>query len=87
MDGEKWCERSDGCCYEGLIAIDRDIIGRSLLTVGQYTSGYLAWTHPNIIHSNFGGNHTKSMKVSLESSLKRLKTSYVDIVRSTNDIC
>ena len=84
MDGEEGRERSDGCCYEGLIAIDRDMSGHSLLTFAQYTSGYLAGTHPHIIHSNFGGNHTKSMKVSLESSLKRLNTGYVDIVRSTD---
>ncbi|KAL2820138.1 NADP-dependent oxidoreductase domain-containing protein [Aspergillus cavernicola] len=32
-----------------------------------------------IIKSNYGGNGTKSMKLSLEISLKRLQTSYVDI--------
>ncbi|KAF3397965.1 Norsolorinic acid reductase B [Penicillium rolfsii] len=34
----------------------------------------------NIIRSNYGGNGTKSLKLSLDISLKRLQTSYVDIL-------
>ena len=34
----------------------------------------------NIIRSNYGGNNTKSMKFSLDQSLKHLGTSYVDIL-------
>ncbi|KAH6972837.1 NADP-dependent oxidoreductase domain-containing protein [Ilyonectria sp. MPI-CAGE-AT-0026] len=34
----------------------------------------------NIIRSNYGGNVTKSLKHSLEVSLKRLQTTYVDIL-------
>ena len=34
----------------------------------------------NIIHSNYGGNGTKSLKYSIDRSLKRLQTSYVDIL-------
>jgi aryl-alcohol dehydrogenase-like predicted oxidoreductase len=34
----------------------------------------------NIISSNYGGNGTKSLKYSLEHSLKRLGTTYVDIL-------
>ena len=32
------------------------------------------------IQSNFGGNGTKSMKVSVENSLRRLGTTYIDIL-------
>jgi aryl-alcohol dehydrogenase-like predicted oxidoreductase len=32
------------------------------------------------IRSNFSGNHSKSLKLSLEASLKKLQTSYVDIL-------
>ncbi|KAJ4024593.1 hypothetical protein NW752_003160 [Fusarium irregulare] len=34
----------------------------------------------NIIYSNYGGNGTKSLKYSIDLSLKRLQTSYVDIL-------
>ncbi|SCO92658.1 probable voltage-gated shaker-like K+ channel, subunit beta/KCNAB [Fusarium oxysporum] len=45
----------------------------------KYSSDSRSGDH-NIIRSNCGGNGTKSMKLSLELSLKRLKTSYVDIL-------
>lgn len=32
------------------------------------------------IQSNFGGNGTKSLRVSVDNSLKRLQTSYIDIL-------
>lgn len=31
--------------------------------------------------ANFGGNGTKSMRVSVEASLKKLQTDYIDLVR------
>jgi aryl-alcohol dehydrogenase-like predicted oxidoreductase len=34
----------------------------------------------NKIQANFGGNSTKSMKVSVAASLKKLQTSYIDIL-------
>ncbi|KAM0548863.1 hypothetical protein ACHAPJ_009719 [Fusarium lateritium] len=34
----------------------------------------------NILQSNYGGSGTKSLKYSIEQSLKRLQTSYVDIL-------
>ena len=45
----------------------------------KYTSGYMAG-EPNRIQANFSGTGTKSMKMSLEASLKKLQTSYVDIL-------
>ena len=44
----------------------------------KYTTGYQ--THDKTkIQSNYGGNGSKSMKLSLEASLKKLQTSYIDI--------
>ena len=35
-----------------------------------------------VMRSNYGGNSTKSMHVSVEASLKKLQTSYIDLVSS-----
>lgn len=35
--------------------------------------------HDDIVQPNFGGNGSKSMKLSLEASLKKLQTNYIDI--------
>lgn len=44
----------------------------------KYTSAY-APAQQNIIKANTGGNGAKSMKLSLERSLQRLQTSYIDL--------
>ena len=44
----------------------------------KYTLSYLAHDKDKI-QSNFGGNGTKSMKLSLENSLKALQTGYIDL--------
>ncbi|PWY63850.1 Aldo/keto reductase [Aspergillus eucalypticola CBS 122712] len=36
-------------------------------------------TQPQIQQSNFGGNGTKSMRVSIDESLRRLQTTYIDV--------
>lgn len=53
--------------------------GRSELVIStKYTLG---WKTCGLVqHSNFGGTGAKNMHVSLEASLKRLRTSYVDLV-------
>lgn len=33
------------------------------------------------IQANFVGNNTKSLRVSVEASLRKLKTDYIDLVR------
>lgn len=45
----------------------------------KYTS---AWqlAHEDKIQSNFGGNNKKAMVVCVEASLKKLQTSYIDLV-------
>ncbi|KAM0716889.1 hypothetical protein Q7P37_006741 [Cladosporium fusiforme] len=46
----------------------------------KFTSGYHSRGDPKTLHSNYTGNNTKSMFVSVENSLKKLKTSYIDIL-------
>ena len=49
----------------------------------KFTTGYQAYkVHEghNIIQSNFGGMNTKALKHSLEASLKKLQTDYLDIL-------
>jgi aryl-alcohol dehydrogenase-like predicted oxidoreductase len=51
-----------------------------MVVATKYTSGYRAHANPNAIQSNYTGNNTKSMHLSIEASLKKLRTSYVDIL-------
>lgn len=44
----------------------------------KYTTEYMGH-HEDRIHSNYTGNGSKSMKLSLEASLKRLRTTYIDL--------
>jgi aryl-alcohol dehydrogenase-like predicted oxidoreductase len=47
----------------------------------KYSNGYTVHKgHDGTIHSNFAGNGTKSLRLSLEASLKKLQTDYVDIL-------
>ncbi|KAI9749882.1 MAG: hypothetical protein M4579_006702 [Chaenotheca gracillima] len=47
----------------------------------KYTSGFGISNLPkNAVRANFGGNHAKSLHVSLEASLRKLQTSYIDIL-------
>lgn len=45
----------------------------------KYTTGY-RMHHQSEIQANFIGNNTKSMKLSVEASLKKLRTDYIDLV-------
>ena len=46
----------------------------------KYTSPYKQLSEPQLIQSNFGGSSAKSLHVSVEASLKKLRTSYIDLV-------
>ena len=47
----------------------------------KYTTGFTAYKgHDNIIQSAFVGNGSKSLHVSLNASLRKLKTDYLDIL-------
>ncbi|GAB7352300.1 hypothetical protein MBLNU459_g2753t1 [Dothideomycetes sp. NU459] len=45
----------------------------------KYTTGYRTLHRDTEIQTNFVGNSSKSLRVSLESSLKKLKTNYIDL--------
>lgn len=46
----------------------------------KYTSAYKVQSAPQWQQSNFGANSTKSLAVSVEASLKKLQTSYIDLL-------
>lgn len=50
-----------------------------LVLATKYTTPYMMH-HKDKIQSNYGGNGAKSMKVSLEQSLLKLQTSYIDLL-------
>ena len=46
----------------------------------KYTAPYKSFSGANKMQVNFGGNSAKSLHVSVEASLKKLQTSYIDLV-------
>jgi len=50
------------------------------LTCLQYTTGFRTHKKDTELQSTFVGNSAKSLRVSLEASLKKLKTDYVDVL-------
>lgn len=47
----------------------------------KYTSGYKKHEdQTKVIQANYGGNNAKSMRVSVDASLRKLKTDYVDVL-------
>ena len=51
-----------------------------LVLATKYTSGYKNFTEPERIQANYGGSSAKSLHLSVEASLKKLQTSYIDLV-------
>lgn len=51
-----------------------------LVLATKYTAGYKNFTEPERIQVNYGGSSAKSLHVSVEASLKKLQTSYIDLV-------
>lgn len=58
---------------------DRGVRDEMVLAT-KYTTGYRIHEGRKIIQSNFGGSNAKSLKHSIESSLEKLQTSYVDLL-------
>jgi aryl-alcohol dehydrogenase-like predicted oxidoreductase len=46
----------------------------------KYTSSYKAFSAPHLQQSNYGTNNTKSMVMSIEASLRKLQTTYIDLL-------
>jgi predicted oxidoreductase len=51
-----------------------------LVVATKYTSAWRLAFEEEEIQSNFGGNNKKALYVSVEASLRKLQTSYIDIV-------
>ncbi|KAF2152389.1 norsolorinic acid reductase [Myriangium duriaei CBS 260.36] len=51
-----------------------------LVIATKYTTAYPSLSDPKALKSNYQGNHTKSMHMSIRASLKKLKTDYIDIL-------
>lgn len=49
-----------------------------MVVATKYTTGYKS--DPKVLKANFTGNHTKSMHMSVNASLKKLKTDYIDLL-------
>lgn len=46
----------------------------------KYTAAYKTHLGDKVMQSNFGGNSRKSLHVSVEASLRKLRTDYIDLV-------
>jgi aryl-alcohol dehydrogenase-like predicted oxidoreductase len=46
----------------------------------KYSSAYKAYLNDGVMQSNYGGNSRKSLHVSVEQSLRKLQTDYIDLV-------
>ena len=46
----------------------------------KFTSGFKVFSEPQLQQSNFGSNNSKSLALSVEASLKKLQTSYIDVL-------
>jgi aryl-alcohol dehydrogenase-like predicted oxidoreductase len=46
----------------------------------KYSASYKTMSEPHLQQSNFGGNSAKSLHVSVEQSLHKLQTSYIDLL-------
>ena len=46
----------------------------------KFTTSYKAYDSSIVNKSNYGGNHSKSIRLSVEASLKKLQTSYIDVL-------
>lgn len=46
----------------------------------KYTSGFKVFSAPHLRQANFGTNNSKSLHMSVEASLKKLQTSYIDLL-------
>ncbi|KAI0066964.1 Aldo/keto reductase [Artomyces pyxidatus] len=51
-----------------------------LVIATKYTTDYKRGNESVKIHANYAGNNTKSLHLSVEASLKKLRTTYIDIL-------
>ncbi len=46
----------------------------------KFTTAWRSYEGYHMHHSNFAGNHSKSLRLSVEASLKKLQTEYIDVL-------
>jgi predicted oxidoreductase len=46
----------------------------------KFTSGHKVFSDPSLQQSNFGTNNSKSLALSVEASLRKLQTLYIDLL-------
>lgn len=51
-----------------------------MVVATKYTTGFKGSMGNKMIQPNYGGNNAKSMKLSVDASLKKLKTDYIDLL-------
>ncbi|KAJ5683031.1 Norsolorinic acid reductase B [Penicillium macrosclerotiorum] len=69
------CEDSESWLGEWM---EKRGVRDQIVLATKYTSGYR--TYKPEIQANFVGNNTKSMRVSVNASLKKLRTDYIDLL-------
>jgi aryl-alcohol dehydrogenase-like predicted oxidoreductase len=81
MDGEEAKSRSDGVS-DKLPSIESETATHSCHRVAtKYTTGYRGHARDvEPLQSNFVGNSFKSMHISVNRSLKKLRTDYIDLL-------
>ena len=62
--------------------MERKGVRDSLVVATKYTMNWRSARTKGQVQSNFVGNSAKSMHMSIKDSLKKLRTDYIDIVRS-----
>lgn len=52
-----------------------------MVVATKFTTGWQTYKgHDKIMHSNYGGNNSKSLMLSVRDSLKKLQTDYIDVL-------
>lgn len=80
MGREKKDQRPVVYRYEGMFYLCKPKPRGKYLTVQQYTTNFKARSNDVKQKVQFVGNNAKSMHVSVEASLKKLRTSYIDLL-------
>ena len=55
-------------------------VREQIVLATKFTTGFRNATVPNALQSSFTGNSTKSLRTSVDASLKKLRTSYIDLL-------
>jgi len=78
IDTANFYQREESETWLGEWAASRGIRDE-LVIATKYTMSYRMF-RPEKIKSNFQGNHSKSLRLSVDASLKKLQTHYIDIL-------